>query len=456
MAGGDDTTGAVCFACGHANRRDCSGEARRFGVCAEHGPVCERCELDLGYWDPRDACPVCSATTRSGGYGFPDWRPADGDELREHLVVAPELPREWLRVADALRSAELCLAIGPEGTVVGATFVSGDERLGAALRDGPFKGWFRPFVDPVTSSPVSVTGRLTFAHGPGEPAPGAVRVLPRPWTYGPDDSHLCREAGDADTPPSRLAELATCDRERVRAAVALNRAAPPDLLASLVGDPAVDVRRCLAVNRSAPAAVRRTLAEDPAPMIRYQLARTGDVSRRALAAFAADPSDFVRWGLGQREGAPPSLLRTLAADTASRVRAAVAANARTPVAVLAELSADPDPTVRGAVAANARAPRSALAALRADSCEPVRIALARNPATPPSALVALAETARHSDSTVSKHVAAHPSTPKVTLAALARHDSEHVRIAVAYNPSTPSDIRDALADLVRAWEADTD
>lgn len=151
----------MCALCGHWNRPDVA-DPRAFSSCDEHGPFCQACVLDLGYWNPRDACPQCFATTHDIGFGVDFWRPALEAEMREHLVYQPRLGPEWLAAGDKTVSTEISITVGFDGRVVRAAVVSGDAELGDAVLRGLDETQFQPFADATNSVRSMVTGRVRF------------------------------------------------------------------------------------------------------------------------------------------------------------------------------------------------------------------------------------------------------------------------------------------------------
>ena len=107
-------------------------------------------------------------------------------------------------------------------------------------------------------------------------------------------NQLAMEAMNPDTPPDRLAELATDERDWLRVYVARNPHTPLDTLARLAEDRYIFVREAVAINESTPPDILARLAEDENVFVREAVASNEDTPPDRLALLAEDEDEGVR------------------------------------------------------------------------------------------------------------------------------------------------------------------
>lgn len=131
----------------------------------------------------------------------------------------------------------------------------------------------------------------------------------------------------------------TTTGNQVRALVAGNSSAPTDIRAAAVDDADDWVREHAAGNNALTATELPKLARDSSQRVRRALARNR-AAGSTLHMLGKDPDDFVRSTVAKNPAAAPELLRSLAADEFHAVRAGVASNPNTPRDVLERLVDD--------------------------------------------------------------------------------------------------------------------
>jgi len=126
---------------------------------------------------------------------------------------------------------------------------------------------------------------------------------------------------------------------QMRALVAGNASAPADIRSAAATDADDWVREHAAVNAALTGTELPRLARDPSQRVRRALARNR-AAGPVLPELGRDSDDFVRSTAAKNPAASPELLRSLAADEFHAVRAGVASNPNTPRDVLERLVGD--------------------------------------------------------------------------------------------------------------------
>lgn len=133
----------------------------------------------------------------------------------------------------------------------------------------------------------------------------------------------------------------TTTGNQMRALVAGNASAPADIRSAAVTDADDWVREHTAGNAALTASEMPQLVRDSSQRVRRALARNR-AAGSVLPELANDRDDFVRSTVAKNPAATPELLRSLASDEFHAVRAGVASNPNTPRDVLEHLVDDPN------------------------------------------------------------------------------------------------------------------
>lgn len=131
----------------------------------------------------------------------------------------------------------------------------------------------------------------------------------------------------------------TTTGNQMRALVAGNASTPADIRSAAVNDADDWVREHAAGNAALTETELPRLARDPSQRVRRALARNR-AAGPVLPELGRDSDDFVRSTAAKNPAASPELLRSLAADEFHAVRAGVASNPNTPRDVLERLVDD--------------------------------------------------------------------------------------------------------------------
>jgi Leucine rich repeat variant len=235
-------------------------------------------------------------------------------------------------------------------------------------------------------------------------------------------STLAAEAGNENTSPQRLEELARSSPELAQR-VAQNPSAPPELLRELSRIRDRIVRRNITANPNTPTDILQELA------VRYPDAF---LENPMISLLYLEQPDFIKtlpthtaFRLFQRETVPTSWLEQASVEA----RKTLARARQTRVALLDRLANDRDASVRREVAGNPRTPDAILQKLANDEESDVRKNVAENPQT---CLPLLQKLACDRSYTVREAVARHPYTPISVLQQLAEDDKNYVRSTAIY------------------------
>lgn len=152
---------------------------------------------------------------------------------------------------------------------------------------------------------------------------------------------MAQVAKNPSTPAETLHRLFqdTSTGNQMRALVAGNASAPADLRSAAVNDADDWVREHAAGNAALTETELPRLVRDSSQRVRRALARNR-AAGAVLPELGRDADDFVRSTAAKNPAASPELLRSLAADEFHAVRAGVASNPNTPRDVLERLVDD--------------------------------------------------------------------------------------------------------------------
>lgn len=101
------------------------------------------------------------------------------------------------------------------------------------------------------------------------------------------------EAGNPQTAPERLAELASAPEAKVRKRVAENSLTPLSILLAMVEDENSDVRSAVAENPKFPADFLWMFVYDPSVDVRYSIAENYNMSGGLLGLLSVDENPYV-------------------------------------------------------------------------------------------------------------------------------------------------------------------
>ncbi|MBE9115127.1 hypothetical protein IQ249_04360 [Lusitaniella coriacea LEGE 07157] len=271
-----------------------------------------------------------------------------------------------------------------------------------------------------------------------------------------------QEASNEQTPPQRLAQLASISIEFARL-VAQNPTAPVDLLAklsksddkltrqSVTANPNTRIEILLRLGREFP----KEFLENPVFLLiclenpnfvqtipedtLSRLLRCQDAPLFLLERAASYPERRIRTQAVDR--APLNFLAKLVQNPYEDVRMVIAENPKIPIPLLEQLGSDESVWVRCTVAAHPQTPIGVLEQLSRDESEEVRRIVAAHSQTP---IRILEQLARDRDREVRWSVAAHKQVSPSSLEVLARDLDSQIRCAVAKNPNTPPELLSVL------------
>lgn len=248
------------------------------------------------------------------------------------------------------------------------------------------------------------------------------------------------KAGDPNTDPALLLELARHVDPGVRAEVAMNPNAPESAIRTLASDLDRDVRTVVA-QYGAPPDVLAQLALDPDAFVRVAAAANSDCPSEALATLANDHSEIeyddgggfsIREAVSSNPSTPCAVLEVLAQDELCEVL--IAGNPSTPVATLEILSESPNVETRANVARNRNTAVHVLRILADDPSESVR-----------------ASTKHFSGSYATHHASADDDSDRAKLARAESNElteqQRHALLLELVTKSHDTDVRSEIAQL---------